>query len=122
MSPLHGLTQSTIARINGVLARFPEVEKALLFGSRARGTQRHGSDIDLALVGHSLDWRKLRQIDDALDDLLLPYQFSLLNFSERTDPEVAADIRRVEQTFYERAPVTPPCTGHERSRDPSRLR
>jgi predicted nucleotidyltransferase len=107
MSPLHGLTQTTTARIHGVLARFPEVEKALLFGSRAKGTHKHGSDIDLALVGRDLDWRKLGQIDDALDDLLLPYQFSLLNFSASTDPEVAAHIQRVGQTFYERATIRP---------------
>ena len=35
MNPRHGLTEKTVERIAGVLARFPGVEKAVLFGSRA---------------------------------------------------------------------------------------
>ena len=106
MSATHGLNARTIARIISVLARFPEVEKAVLFGSRAKGTHRPGSDIDLALVGTDLSWRKLGQIDNALDDLLLPYRFSLIEFGGKTDPEMAAHIRRVGKTFYERSAVS----------------
>jgi len=105
MSPGHGLPEQTIAQIVGALARFPEVRRAVLFGSRAKGTQRPGSDIDLALVGTGLDWRKLGQIDDALDDLMLPYIFSLIEFGEGTDPDVAASIQRVGQTLYEKGTV-----------------
>lgn len=86
-----------------MLVRFPEVERALLFGSRAKGTHKPGSDIDLALIGQGLDWRKLGQIDDALDDLLLPYRFSLVELSERTDADLAAQIHRLGQAFYNRA-------------------
>jgi predicted nucleotidyltransferase len=107
MTPTHGLNPKTIERVQSVLVRFPEVERALLFGSRAKGTHQPGSDIDLALIGQGLDWRKLGQIDDALDDLLLPYRFSLVGLSDRTDADLAAHIHRVGQRFYERttAPV-----------------
>jgi predicted nucleotidyltransferase len=102
MSIQHGLNPLTLARIIGVLSHFPEVERAVLFGSRAKGTHRPGSDIDLALVGHALDWRKLGQIEDVLDDLLLPYRFSLIEFGDKTDPDVAAHIRRVGWNLYDR--------------------
>ena len=102
----HGLTQKTVAQITGLLERFPEVEKAVLFGSRAKATHRRGSDIDLALVGSQLDWRTVGRIEDALDDLLLPYQFSLIILGERIDPDVAGHIGRVGVTFYERDPAT----------------
>ena len=46
----HGLSDKTVAQIGNVLARFPEVEEAVLFGSRAKGTHKLGSDIDLALA------------------------------------------------------------------------
>jgi predicted nucleotidyltransferase len=105
MTPTHGLSPKTIAAIQSVLTRFPEVERALLFGSRAKGTHKPGSDIDLALIGEALDWRKLGQIDDALDDLLLPYCFSLVDYGDRTDPELAAHIQRIGQPIYERAPA-----------------
>ena len=102
MSERHGLKERTVAQIQGVLTRFPEVEKAVLFGSRAKGVQKPGSDIDLALYGPGLDWRVLGRIEDALDDLLLPYDFSLLHHQERTDPEVAGHIARVGLQFYRR--------------------
>ena len=105
MNSKHGLDSETVARITGVLARFPEVERVILFGSRAKGTHRRGSDIDLAFVGREIDWRKLGQIDDALDDLLLPYRFSLIGLDERTDAEVAAHIRRVGVAFYDKNPA-----------------
>lgn len=96
----HGLNERTVTQIKGVLARFPEVRKAVLFGSRAKGVQKPGSDIDLALTGDGLDWRLLGRIEDALDDLFLPYGFSLLIHCEGTDPDVAEHIRRVGFVFY----------------------
>ncbi|MDQ3623026.1 MAG: nucleotidyltransferase domain-containing protein [Verrucomicrobiota bacterium] len=102
MKPGHGLSDGTVARIAGVLARFTELERAVLFGSRAKATYRRGSDIDLALVGGALDWRAVGKIDDALDDLLLPYRFSLIIYDGKTDPQVTAHIQRVGIPFFER--------------------
>ncbi len=106
MKPKHGLSDRTVSQIAGVLERFPVVERAILFGSRAKGVQRRGSDIDLALVGTGLSWRVLGKIEDALDDLLLPYKFSLIIYDEKTDPAVAAHIQRVGCRFYERELVS----------------
>lgn len=99
----HGLSAETVAQIRGALSRFPEVERAVLFGSRAKGTFRQGSDIDLALVGEGVDWRLLGRIEMVLDDLMLPYSFSLIELSKVTNEEVAAHVRRVGRTFYEKA-------------------
>jgi predicted nucleotidyltransferase len=98
----HGLSRQTVERIQEVLGHHPEVGKAILFGSRAKGTARPGSDIDLALYGEGLNWRVLGRIEDELDDLLLPYSFSLLHHDTRTDSEVAAHIARVGLPFYQR--------------------
>lgn len=95
MNTRHGLSQQVIDVIADVLAEFPDVEEAILFGSRAKGTHRPGSDIDLALIGESLNWRTIGTIYDALDDRLLPYRFSLISYDSKTDPEVVAHIQRV---------------------------
>ena len=105
MNLRHGLSEKTVARIADVLAHFPEVERAVLFGSRAKGTQKHGSDIDLALVGEALGWRTVGKLYDALDDLLLPYRFSLILFDASTDPDVTAHIARVWVVLFQREPV-----------------
>ncbi|MBC8039849.1 MAG: nucleotidyltransferase domain-containing protein [Opitutaceae bacterium] len=96
----YGLSEDTRTQISCVLARFPEVERATLFGSRAKGSHRAGSDIDLALVGTALDWRMLGRIEDAFDVSSLPYRFSLLHHNAGTDPEVAAHIARVGREIY----------------------
>lgn len=98
----HGLSEITMARTTEVLESFPELEKVVLFGSRAKGTHKPGSDIDLALSGSALDERIVGRIYDALDDLLLPYRFSLIRFDDQIDPEVAAHIKRVGLPFFER--------------------
>lgn len=68
-----GLKEHTIEKINGVFAQFPAVEQVMLYGSRAKGTYRRGSDIDLTLLGTDLNLKILFRIETALDDLLLPY-------------------------------------------------
>ena len=107
MSASHSLPEQTLAQIASVLSRFPQVERAILFGSRAKGTHRRGSDIDLALVGVGLDWQTVGAIDTVLDDLPTPYGFSLVIFDERLDAEVAAHIRRVGIPLFERHAVAP---------------
>ena len=109
MNRRHGLPETTVAEIAGVLVRFPRVEQVILFGSRAKGTHKPGLDIDLALVGEALDWRTVGQIEDALDDLLLPYQLSLIVFEGRTDPEIAAHIQRVGLSFGKRDTAAREC-------------
>jgi hypothetical protein len=44
----------------------------------------------------------LGRIDAVLDDLLLPYTFSLLHHDGSTDSEVAEHIARVGVPFYRR--------------------
>lgn len=99
----HGLPEGTVERIQGVLEQFPEVEKALLYGSRAKGTHRPGSDIDLNLCGSGLGLTQLARIDEALDDLLLPYQIDLSEMASLTHPALLDHIRRVGIVFYEKS-------------------
>lgn len=106
MNPHHGLPEKTVSQITDVLASFPAVERAVLFGSRAKGTHKHGSDIDLSLSGAALDWRTVGRIYDALDDLMLPYRFSLIQFDANTDADVAAHIARVGVVLFERKSAT----------------
>lgn len=105
----HGLSAVTVAKIHGVLDRHPEVEQAILYGSRAKGNFKPGSDIDLTLVGSSgLDERTRGRIDDELDDLLLPYEFDLSVFGQLKHPELIDHIRRVGVVVYERTQAARP--------------
>ena len=96
----YGLKPDAIARINGVLGKHPEVEQAMLYGSRAKGNYRDGSDIDLCLVGEMLTLTQLLKIENELDDLLLPYKIDLSLFHALDNPELVDHIRRVGSVFY----------------------
>ena len=97
-----GLKEHTIEKMNGVFAQFPEVEKVMLYGSRAKGTYRPGSDIDLTLMGSALNLKTLFRIETELDDLLLPYMIDLSIFEHIDNPDLLDHIRRVGKVFYQR--------------------
>lgn len=101
----HGLTEETVAEIHRVLAGRREVEKALLYGSRAKGNYRPGSDIDLVLVGPELDQRIIGQIADELEDGWLPYRFDLSILAQIHHPALLDHIHRVGVVFYEKQPA-----------------
>lgn len=106
MTDTHGLSTATLEQIFQILSRFPKVESAILFGSRAKGVHRRGSDIDLALVGSDLDLRELGRIADAFYESSLPYEFSLIQYNADTDPSVAAHVKRVGKVLYARQPTS----------------
>jgi predicted nucleotidyltransferase len=98
----YGLSAATIARIQGVLARFGDVDKAVLYGSRAKGNYRAGSDIDPTLYGPALNFDLLADIASELDDLLLPYTMDLSIFEQLGNPDLREHIERVGVAFYDR--------------------
>ena len=98
----YGLRQHTVDQICAVLAQYSQVERAVLYGSRAKGNYNPGSDIDLTLFGTGLTPRLCASIAEALDDLLLPYTIDLSLFAQLQHPELEAHIQRVGQVFYAR--------------------
>jgi predicted nucleotidyltransferase len=95
-----GLTNSTIDSIQAVLLAHSAVEKAILYGSRAKGTSKANSDIDLTLLGDSLTLSEQLRIDAELDDLLLPYKIDLSIQHAIENPELIHHINRVGVVFY----------------------
>lgn len=70
-----------IQSIIEILKKYKEVEKAVIFGSRARGDYRKGSDIDIALFGDKLTNSINTKIFYDIDDLYLIYKIDLINFN-----------------------------------------
>ena len=103
MSATHfGLPERTVEKIRDVLARHPAVEAAILYGSRAKGNYRNGSDIDLTLLGSGLGHRDLLKIMGELDDLLLPYTIDLSILHQIDHAGLREHIERVGREFYRR--------------------
>lgn len=100
-----GLPPSAVEKIRAVFTHYPQVEKAVMYGSRAKGNYKNGSDIDLTLYGEGLNLGVQLKILNELDDLLLPWLIDLSIFSTIDHAKLREHIERVGVTFYQRASV-----------------
>ena len=96
------MREAVIEKIRGVFAQFPPLEKAVLYGSRAKGNFKPGSDIDMTLLGAALTPDALASLSIALDDLLLPYTMDLSLFDSLDNAELRDHIARVGLVVYQR--------------------
>lgn len=96
-----GLTPTDEQKITAVLAEFGEVRQALVFGSRAMGNCKQGSDVDIALKGQ-LDVSSVTRIKARLEELPLPYFFDLVDYDRITEPALRAHIDEFGKVFYAR--------------------
>ncbi|MBN1930728.1 MAG: nucleotidyltransferase domain-containing protein [Desulfobacterales bacterium] len=98
----YGLKQITIEKICWIFSKYEQVEEVILYGSRAKGNYRPGSDVDLTLKGKKLNLKVLNKISVDLDDLLLPYTFDISIYHHITNPDVIEHIERVGKVFYKK--------------------
>lgn len=101
---MFGLKQKDIDAICSCFAQYPQIEEVILYGSRAKGNYKNGSDIDLAIKG-PLDFSSFLQLDNQLDDLLLPYKIDLSLLHQIQNTDLLDHIHRVGAVFY-RSPLT----------------
>jgi predicted nucleotidyltransferase len=99
-----GLNNAISQKIQNVFESFPEIREAIIYGSRALGNYRKGSDIDMTIKGE-LSFDHLIQIEKALDDLMLPYTFDLSIYSKLSNEELVEHIDRKGKIFYNRNTV-----------------
>ena len=97
-----GLNDIELQALCSVLASMPEVEEAIIYGSRARGTNHIASDIDITLKGNELTYLQLALLDANIDDLYLPYFVDLSLFSMLKNPDLLESINREGKVLFKR--------------------
>jgi predicted nucleotidyltransferase len=98
---MFGLKAKHIDAINACFAQYPQIEQVILYGSRAKGNYKNGSDIDLTIVGN-LNYNSLLRLENQLDDLLLPYKIDLSLKCKISNPSLLDHIERIGVVFYEK--------------------
>lgn len=102
---MFGLKEEHIDAINNCFGQYPGIEQVMVYGSRAKGNYRPGSDIDLTIVGH-IDFGQMLRLETEIDDLLLPYKLDLSLLHTISDPDLLDHIQRVGQVFYDKQLVS----------------
>lgn len=101
MTPRYGLPDDDLRKLSGVFERYPQIMRVILYGSRAKGNFKPGSDIDITLDAQ-MDSRTLGKLVTELDDLLLPYQIDVSLYHQLQNLELKSHIDRVGQVLFER--------------------
>lgn len=91
---MFGLSDIEIQKLMDVFRRNTQVEGVVLYGSRAKGTYKPFSDVDLTLEGKALTRHHLNDLQLQIDDLLLPYQFDVSLFSKLKNESLIDHIQR----------------------------
>lgn len=101
---MSGLSEITVCKINDIFRKHENIESAVLYGSRALGTFRNNSDIDITLTG-KITFSELLQIEGELDDLLLPYKIDLSIFDTIQNQDLIEHVKRAGKIFYKKAVI-----------------
>lgn len=90
---IYGLSDAQRQEIIQFIAAYPEVEEAILFGSRALGTYKPASDVDIALKGPGVTASLAARLKfDIEEDTYLPYFFDFVAYSTITRAALKAHI------------------------------
>lgn len=105
----HGLLPRDLDEIIAILKGFPEIEQAVVFGSRAKGTYKPGSDVDIAIKGASISPACVSALSSLLnEESVLPYFFDIVHFERLTERALIEHIDRVGFPLYIREVNTLP--------------
>jgi len=90
-----GLPEAASQSIIELCSCLPEVEKLILYGSRAKGNYRPSSDVDLTLVAPTGELSSLLKLETQLDDLLIPWKIDLSLYHQIDNQALKNHIDRV---------------------------
>ncbi len=98
-----GLKYTDLQNIISVLLQHTEVEEAIIFGSRAKGNYKTGSDIDIVLKGSAINHSAVRNISYLLnEETQMPYKFDIVNYHTIVNADLVNHINRAGISFYRR--------------------
>ncbi|MBU9723492.1 MULTISPECIES: nucleotidyltransferase domain-containing protein [Bacillaceae] len=90
---MFGLREEDIQYIKDILAKYNEVEKAYIFGSRAIGNHKKGSDVDIAIVGSNINSSTVATLDESLnEESPLPYFFDIIHYDVLSNKKLKQHI------------------------------
>ncbi len=97
-----GLPENVMHSLGKVLESTPEVEEAIIFGSRAKGNYHPGSDIDLTIKGPAVSLNTILTLMSKTEDLGLLYKIDFQTYSTIADEAMLNHIDRVGKLFWKR--------------------
>jgi predicted nucleotidyltransferase len=99
----YGLSDRSLETVKKLLAKYPGIRSAVLYGSRAKGSYKNGSDIDLTLhTDDAFTHADLLRLMGDFDDSDLPYMVDVSDYRKLQNENLKDHIRQVGKVLYER--------------------
>ncbi len=97
----YGLSDRTLNTLNSIFQKYSGVKQAVIYGSRAKGNYRSGSDIDITLkTDDSFSRQDLLRIGNDFDDSDMPYFVDVSIYDKISNTDLKAHIDRVGKILY----------------------
>ena len=97
----YGLSQLDRTEMNNIFQKYSGLQKVILFGSRAKGNFRKGSDIDIALELNPSSRKIVNAVHDELEEeTKIPYFFDVIDLKKISSPELCEHIRVCGKEIY----------------------
>ena len=84
-----------------IFSKYPEVREVHIFGSRATGKYKFGSDIDLAIVNEGVNFNIITKLYSEFEESSLPYTVDLVDLRSLSHQDLKNHIDRIGKVFYE---------------------
>ncbi|ABR46965.1 DNA polymerase, beta domain protein region [Alkaliphilus metalliredigens QYMF] len=96
-----GLKEDDLKYIINVIKDFDEIEKAVVFGSRAEGSYKRGSDVDIAIYGEGVSFDTISTLKAKLEEEgPLPYFFDVVDYYNLENQDLKEHIDRVGKVIF----------------------
>ena len=99
---IFGLKKELINSFNNIFIKYPEIDEVVIYGSRAKGNFREGSDIDISLKGANVSEEIRSSVWLDLDDLNSPYLIDLSIFNKISSDSLKEHIERAGKILYKK--------------------
>jgi type III restriction enzyme len=96
-----GIAPSTLGKLGRLIEETPGIERVWIFGSRARGTHRNESDIDLAVEVATGATRAMTDLSRGIEEAGLFYRVDLVSLQDKLDARFRSLIERDRKIFWE---------------------
>lgn len=99
----YGLTETSERVLIEAFSQYPQIKEVLIFGSRAKGNYKKGSDVDLAIRGEQCTPALALTLSSIInEELLVPYMVDVIDYESLTHQALKEHIDRVGKVFYRR--------------------
>ena len=97
----YGLSDNTISSLYSIFTKYHGIKQVVLYGSRAKGNYRTGSDIDLTIkTDNNFTHNDLLHMANDFDDSNIPYLIDVSIYEKLSNPDLKNHIDRVGKVLY----------------------